>query len=279
MNPPFAKKYHFALLFFGVVLTSAVYAKPLIVIDPGHEPTQGGTIGTCQQHEVVYNDEMAQFVTKALEPTYKVILTRQPEKPVQTDDLSLKNNILPADQILWESKKSLLARPAIANKDHAQLFIAIHHDSAPAEDQIFDPALCHSKGGKTLSPAFTKKFNIGFNIFVDNQENDPRSQESILLAENIGKQMIALGRTPSNYHVYPGGDCKSCRPIDAKLGVWYENLAVLRNAKMPAVLIEVGNIVDTTDEAKINNDAFRSQFSVAVKTAVDQWFNKSSLSQ
>lgn len=56
------------------------------------------------------------------------------------------------------------------------------------------------------------------------------------------------------------------------MGIWHENLAVLRGTKMPAVLIEVGNIIDPTDEKIINNDDFRKQFSLALKKGLDAYF-------
>jgi hypothetical protein len=87
-----------------------------------------------------------------------------------------------------------------------------------------------------------------------------------LLADNIGKQLRALGRIPSN------DNCKSWYPVNPELGVWHENLAVLRDTQMPAVLIEVGNIVDPADEKKINTNEFRIKFSAALKRALDNYF-------
>src|SRR3989338_3167022 len=100
--------------FVGLFLMSMAYAKPIIVIDPGHEPSQLGAIGTCQQNEVVYNDELATYVAKQLSSSYQVIMTRQPGKDVDTDNLT-PQSLPPKDTAVWASKKSLLARAVIAN--------------------------------------------------------------------------------------------------------------------------------------------------------------------
>lgn len=259
--------------FFALWLCMSIaYAvKPIIVIDPGHEPSELGAIGTCQKNEVEYNDELASYVVKQLSDSYHVILTRQPGQDVVTDNLT-PQSLIPQDKPLWATKTSLLARAVIANNNNAQLFIAIHHDAALAQNQVEDPKLCDGHGGKTLSPAYKKNYVAGFNVFVYDNIHDQRTEDSIALADDIGKNLIAMGRTPADYYISPNNGCESCIPIHENLGVWNENLAVLRNTKMPAVLIEAGNIVDAADEAKINNDQYREQFSKAIKRAVDQYF-------
>jgi N-acetylmuramoyl-L-alanine amidase len=137
---------------------------------------------------------------------------------------------------------------------------------------MIDPELCGGKGGKTLTPNYKKNYQVGFNVFVYDNLPDKRTLDSIDLADDIGKNLIAIGRTPASYYSNKNNGCESCRPIHKKLGVWNENLAVLRNTDMPAVLIEAGNIVDSEDEAKINNNQYREAFSKAIKKAVDQYF-------
>ena len=261
----------YTILMLIFMVTNGWAIKPTIVIDPGHEPSVLGAMGTCQKNEVQYNDELASYVAKALSSSYHVILTRQPGKDVVTDNLN-PQSLTSADKPLWPSKISLLARAVIANNSHAQLFIAIHHDAALPQNQIEDPTLCGGHGGKTLSPAYKKNYIVGFNVFVYDDTPDQRTKDSIALADDIGKNLIDIGRKPASYYVYPNNGCESCRPIHKSLGVWNENLAVLRNTKMPAVLIEAGNIVDSTDEAKINNNQYREKFSQAIKRAVDEYF-------
>jgi N-acetylmuramoyl-L-alanine amidase len=58
-----------------------------------------------------------------------------------------------------------------------------------------------------------------------------------------------------------------------ELGIWHQQLYVLRNVRMPAVLVEVGNIADAEDEALINTEQFREQFAQALNRAVDRFFS------
>jgi N-acetylmuramoyl-L-alanine amidase len=268
------KSFYCISLLLGIVLSSMAYAKHVIVIDPGHDPVQPGAIGSCLKKEVVYNDEISAVVVKQLASDYQVILTRQSGMTVNAEDATLQQYLSSTEQPLWPTKRNLLARAALANKQKADIFISIHHDATFLHHQIYQAGLCKGHGGTTLSPAFKKQFNIGFNVFIYDNKHRPQTAQSLRLAEDIGQALIAIGRIPSNYHLYPADACKSCRPVNAKLGVWHEDLAVLRNTTMPAVLIEVGTIVDASDESKINNDKFRKQFARAVKLAVDRYFSR-----
>ena len=52
------------------------------------------------------------------------------------------------------------------------------------------------------------------------------------------------------------------------MGIIHKDVAVLRDTRCPAVLIEVGNIADGGpggDEAKINTSAFRESLAAAIK--------------
>lgn len=82
--------------------------------------------------------------------------------------------------------------------------------------------------------------------------------------------MLAMGRRPSTYHEeIPGRD--NYEPIDLSLGIYNSKtiLTVLRNAKMPAVLVEAGVIVDTEDEKVISSQEFKKRFSETVADGID----------
>lgn len=244
---------------------------PIVAVDPGHEPSKSGAQGTCGKSEVIYNDLMARILKDTLTPSYSVLLTRQPTEEVKVTDDLLKE-VLGVTKGQWARNKALMARPAIANAKAADVFISIHHDSVSKRHQTKQSDLCNGKAGVTVLNEFKKIYKIGFNIFVNNKAKEPNKGKSIRLAKLIGKAMIAMGRTPSDYHFYPIDDCKSCEPVDRELGVWHHDLAVLSHAKMPSVLIEIGNIVDHEDENRVNNDSFRTEFSSSLKSALDEYF-------
>jgi N-acetylmuramoyl-L-alanine amidase len=69
---------------------------------------------------------------------------------------------------------------------------------------------------------------------------------------------------PSRYHADPV--IGENRPFaDETNGVhYYDNLAVSKTAKMPAVLIEAGVIINREDEARMNDPAVRSRIAQAI---------------
>jgi N-acetylmuramoyl-L-alanine amidase len=161
----------------------------------------------------------------------------------------------------------------LANSSKAGLFISIHHDSTAERFITADSSLCGGRGGHTLLPEFKARNDIGFNVFVDQDSKNPHYQHSLRFAKLLGQELVGLGRKPSNYHYFPEDDCRSCRPVIRELGIWHQKLYVLRHVRMPAVLVEVGNIADAEDEALINTEQFRAQFAQALNRAVDRFFS------
>ncbi len=239
------------------LFSTSVIAAPVIVLDAGHEPSRGGATSSCLKKEYVYNDEVVAVLKDALAPA-KVVLTRLPNQEVDENE-----------QRAWPKNPTLLARAAIANKARADLFISIHHDSVADEQLYLDKALCGGQGGMRVKTLFKNQRQIGFSVFVyDNNDNENKTR-SIQLARLIGKEVKAMGRIASDYHVKPFENCESCRVIDKELGVYHQDLVVLKNTTMPAVLIEVGNLLDPQDEKLINTPQFRKHFAAAVKKSID----------
>lgn len=265
------------IIFFIVPFLSAsgALAEPIVVLDAGHEPSRPGAAATCGKQEVDYNDATVTALAAALNG-YQVLLTRKAQAEVSTDAAGLSGYINEGDQAKWGQHKTLLARAALANKDKADVFVSIHHDATAGRWQLNDSALCGGRGGKKLAAAFKQKYRIGFNIFVDIDKAEPCRSLSLKIAQLIAERLVAIGRIASDYHL---DDCKSCRSIDSKLGIWHQNLAVLRETSMPAVLIEVGNIVDPDDEAVISSSGFRQQFAQIIKAALDEYFAANHLSK
>lgn len=70
-------------------------------------------------------------------------------------------------------------------------------------------------------------------------------------AREIGERLRAAGETPSLYHADPiRGENRPL--IDARLGIHrFDDLVVLRTARVPALLIEAGVIVNPREEARL----------------------------
>ncbi|HUQ26260.1 MAG TPA: N-acetylmuramoyl-L-alanine amidase [Burkholderiales bacterium] len=130
----------------------------------------------------------------------------------------------------------------------ADLFVSIHHDSAREH--------LHARRHEFA----------GFSLFVS--RHNPRLEKSLACASAIGAEMRAAGMTPSRYHADPV--LGENRPFaDEENGVhFYDNLAVSKTAKMPAVLVEAGVIINRDEEARMNDPAVRKHIAEAITRGV-----------
>ncbi len=283
------------LLSLSVLSTEIAAQSPTIVIlDSGHDPENQGSTGTCGKTEMQYNDEMTMELHKAMskDRNYKTVLTRKPGQPVEISSLSkdvLKKSLTPRAFAGLKNSSALHGRAAIANASNCDLFVSIHHDSTLADFQEgkpvceVDPVSKKKTGGVRLSQSFKDKYEVGYSVLILD-DGSARAAESRKLAAYIAKRIKTdLKRTPSNYHGRDG-DClfsdgtPDCRDVNPELGIIHRNIAVLRETRCPAVLVEVGNIVDggpDGDEGKINNDEFRGKMADAIKAGIDDYLKAS----
>lgn len=287
------KSWPVVLVLVGFLLCTRPALARVLVLDAGHDPvsatgdaSKSGAVGTCGQLEFVYNDEAANSVASSLQAQqdWKLVRTRESGQSINWQlfpETVLLQNLSLAAQANWSGAKTLYARAAIANAAHCDALISLHHDATREDHEMTDPELCVdpasgiAKGGRRLTPDFLRQYRVGYSIFVYDKDgaNPARSRESRHLARLIARRIQALGRLPSNHHL-PQEDCQSCETLDAKLGVFHQNLAILREARCPAVLIEVGNIVDPDDERIVNNDQFRSRLAEAIRQGTQDYFSR-----
>ena len=213
-------------------------AEPLrIVLDPGHYSDQGGALGARGIHEVVYNTALTGRLARALEAQgYAVHVTRGPEQKISLD-----------------------ARARFANDLNADLFLSIHHDSAQLK--YLERIQVEGRDAwRTIQPI------AGYSIFVSLlNPQAARSKEFGLL---LGAEMKALGRPPTLHHAedIPG---ENRELLDRELGLYrFDDLVVLKKTQMPAVLLEVGVIVDPADEAYVSDEGNQARIINAILSAV-----------
>jgi N-acetylmuramoyl-L-alanine amidase len=132
----------------------------------------------------------------------------------------------------------------------ADLFLSIHHDSAREH--------LHTR---------REQFH-GFSLFIS--RHNPQLGKSLACASAIGEELRAAGMKPSRYHADPV--IGENRPFaDETNGVhYYDNLAVSKTAKMPAVLVEAGVIINREDEARMNDPAVRKGIAEAIARGVNR---------
>jgi N-acetylmuramoyl-L-alanine amidase len=213
-------------------------AKFRMIIDVGHTAESYGAMSARNVPEFDYNLKLA----------------RRIEERLKTDGFA------EAAIMITEGKArpSLMSRVARANKKGADLFLSIHHDSVP--DIYADR--WEFQGRKSQ---FNDLFG-GYSVFVSH--HNPRYGESLRFARLLGNQMAEQGLIfARQYDLWFMG--KYQRPLlDSDAGVYrYDELIVLKNTTMPAVLLESGSIINRDEELVMASDEHRNKVASAVSSA------------
>ena len=189
----------------------------IICLDPGHGGNDAGNTDG-DKFEKKYTLLLAEETKKALQESgFKVILTRTTDKRVD-----------------------LAERPAIAERAGADLFVALHYNSAPTAVRGVE-VHCEAPAGMNSSNAGGGAGN--YPASPGNAHDD----RNILLAYEVKKAITKE------------------LPFD-DLGVKRDHYVVLRESHLPAILIEGGFMTDPQDAAKIYDPQFRTRMA---KTIVD----------
>lgn len=152
----------------------------------------------------------------------------------------------------------LLRRPALARQGGAALFISLHHDSA--QPQYFSSWQVDGRPRR-----YSDVFH-GYSIFVS--AGSPWARQSLGLAAALGRALQRQGLRPSLHHAerIPG---EGRVLLDPALGIYrFDELAVLRGAAMPALLLESGVIVNRDEEAAIQSGAYHAKVAAALVAAL-----------
>lgn len=248
-----------------------------IVIDAGHTHLNYGAVSCTDKMEVQYNDALVEAISGELNRKHiRFIVTRTQNRDIDDSDSLRRYLTDPLDDDKWLNYKQLYCRIAIANKMKADLFISIHHDS------VQENRLRRAEDGKIIDVQddFKRQFHPGYSIYISGDPAYPNTEhnfpDSLKFAEILARKMQAIGRKPSTYHEEkPGQDNYVC--VDSALGIYNSKaiLAVLRNARMPAVLIEAGVIVDADDEKVVSTTIFRKQFARLLAESIESFFSPS----
>ena len=219
-----------------------------ILLDPGHSPTSGqqGALGMRGVYEVTYNDQFAARLVKALQvASVEVRLSRQPYQNMGLEE-----------------------RARAANDWRPDLFLSLHHDSAQPVHLKAVPLLNQAgqQGGEIIQVYQTTQPIAGYSIFVSMRNAD--FPDSYRFAQLLGQSLLKLRRPPNLYHA---GDIAGERRelLNTTLGIYrYDNLAVLAKTQVPAVLLEIGVIVDPADERYVSDERHQDALCRAIVSAV-----------
>ncbi len=152
------------------------------------------------------------------------------------------------------------SRALVAAMIDAQALLEIHHDGV-------QPRICASlvragPGDPLLS------YYRGFSVHVF-----PGSP-SVALAREVESAMISAGFTWSNYHLQDIPEERMTLVPGTKATYARDRLALLKQAQMPAVIIECGCIANPLEDNLLKDEQYQKRIVDAVHDAVLQFFHK-----
>ena len=200
-----------------------------IAVDVGHTLEASGATSARGRTEFEFNRQFADHLVEALRSR------------------GLRVEMINADGRI----ASLKARPQAA--DGAAFFLSIHHDSVNAAE--LRPWVWE---GRELD--YNDDF-AGHSLFVS--RDNPDTARSILCARTIGARLQRLGFEPT----HKNGRRRAYADREHAVH-YYDGLAVLRHARMPAVLFEAGVIKNREEEVLLRDPARQARMADGIATAL-----------
>lgn len=220
------------------VLAEDNQPKHRIAVDVGHSTQMPGATSAQGVPEFNFNVALAKKVTAELS---------------KRGDLAF---MIGADGDI----ANLYKRTELATKAGATFFLSIHHDSV-------QPIYLKSWNWKGAVQHYDDSHS-GFSLFVSRR--NAHLNESLLCASAIGAVLLKSGFHYSSHHSEASqGEKKEW--ADKTNGVYYyDDLAVLRTADQPAVLLEAGIIVNRKDAVELQETATQQRIAQAIRLGMQQ---------
>ena len=223
---------HLAVLVWALIAApvhAGAAVRAEIAVDVGHTLLASGATSARGRTEFEFNRELAQALRAAL------------------STLGFAVRLINEDGRI----ASLQARPQAA--EGVDLLLSIHHDSVNA----FELQSWRWRGQDL-------DFNddhAGHSLFVS--RDNPDTARSILCARVIGARLQRMGFVPT----HKNGRRRAYADPEHAVH-YYDGLAVLRHARMPAVLFEAGVIKNRDEEELLRDPARIARMADAIATAV-----------
>ncbi len=153
----------------------------------------------------------------------------------------------------------LTSRPEAAQKAGATLLLSLHHDAV-------QPRYLSewTWGGKTHF--YSDNFS-GYSLFVSAQ--NPYYRESLDVAREMADNLLGKNLAPTLHHAEPE-DGENRLLLDSRRGIYqFDELVVLRESSLAAVLVEVGVIVNREEELLVSTPAYQDKITGALVTAIE----------
>jgi N-acetylmuramoyl-L-alanine amidase len=210
-----------------------------LVIDVGHTSVTYGATSAGGRHEFLFNLDLAKVVAKHLQ------------------DAGFAMTKL----LIREGKEDLPLRAWRLVEAHPDLILSLHHDAVQdryLKDWVVDQKTQH----------FSDEFS-GYSIFVSSK--NPDFSHSKLFATLLGAELRSRDYRFTMHHSEKTAG-ENHPVLDADVGVFsYDNLVVLRQVNVPAVLLEAAVIVNRDDEKRARDPNYQAGIADSVVTALDRY--------
>ncbi len=260
----FLKHHIYALLLLAVIsmafapMYAAASSKKnfVIVIDPGHGGKDNGeTDNKAVEKEITLNVALRLQEILSKKKGYKVILTRNADKSVNLRD-----------------------RAAKANKEKADLFISLHTNFAdedtPDRQQIDGTSIYVIGHDEENDDGFNVAVRENEAIFLERNYKDkydsfvPGEDEATLTAKSKGIYENSIGFAGELLDELAKTTNRKMR------GIFHDGFLVLKDANMPAVLIEMDFISNKQSALYINSSVGQKRMAQGIANAVVTYRDK-----
>jgi N-acetylmuramoyl-L-alanine amidase len=229
-------------------------SKQVIVIDPGH----GGDDTGAEKNGAVEKDVVLAFSLKLRDKlnatgNYNVMMTRERDEFIE-----------------------LHARREFADHHRAALFVAVHADYAESRARgatIYSlresvaHALKHSAEGEAAGDVLSEKQLAD----VRRADGDVSTVKEMLA--NLARLEVERNRDQTNVFVKSVitfmGQSTSLKDNPDREAAF----VVIKSAKMPAILIELGYVTNEEDAELLKSEKWREKVSSSIVTAIDNYFS------
>jgi N-acetylmuramoyl-L-alanine amidase len=209
-----------------------------VAIDTGHSPSSPGAISARGKNEYLFNDRFTRELREESRdwPGLKIVLIPIPSGKQ------------------W----GLLARTAATSDIGADVFVSIHHDSV---NEKYRKLWEYGERKQEYADDFS-----GYSLFVSRAGK--QFTRSLMLARLLGERLRAAGREPTLHHAEDLPN-ENRELLDERLGIYEAPFVVLTSNKLPAILFEIGVIVNREEELKLEDRVYRATMQKALLEALD----------
>ncbi len=158
---------------------------------------------------------------------------------------------------------TLKERVQYVHEKKAHLLISIHHDSV-------QPHYLTSWTYEEQQRFHCELFQ-GYSIFYS--EESVQAVKSLTLAHLVGSELRQNTFVPTLHHAEPiQGENREL--VDQEKGIYNANFTILSLAKIPAVLLECGIIVNRNEEFLLRNSVYQKMLVLSMSQAIQNFYDQ-----